>query len=321
MRSAVVLAAAVLAALSWGCQSGAVTGIQFSDDGNVVAFHDEMYQDVYVADERGVRRLQQRGEYVLSPDGRWLLVMANSAYLFGLAHQTGDTLTLLEMASGRCHTTRLPVNIPRNLVVAPEHRHPCAVDKVQELDALREAQQVAIWFGDEAAVTIGPIWDEYWCWHPGRSFDEEWSRVSAADWVGNQTPASHSCLLNRGDAGYRWMALFPGDGWIAARTVWIRPDGSVLELSRKNDALLLFLYAVYGPVAEGIEFAGAAAMPAIAKPAAAVFLAFLAAPSAWQYAFSSLSIDRRGCEIARDRLRTMIEERRRTTGDQLALQE
>jgi hypothetical protein len=57
------------------------------------------------------------------------------------------------------------------------------------------------------------------------------------------------------------LVAFGPDGWNARRTVWVRPDGSVVEISRQNDVpvmavatVALFPIGFWEPLYWGIVF-------------------------------------------------------------------
>lgn len=206
-----------------GCQSGRVGYAQFGRDGSLVAFQDDRYRLVYVANEAGVRCIGS-GEFALSYDGRYVLLLKPPLGDWSEPeYEKGNRVQLYDVQSRRRWHSKLPIGIPADAVFGG--------DVEPSDDEGREAGPVRVFFDEGPTVTIGPVDGAYWAWRP------------PASWKQAERPLTSPRPLPfpfRGRFGRRSRSLVQlgSDGWNARRTVWVQPDGSTLELLRQDDAPL-----------------------------------------------------------------------------------
>jgi hypothetical protein len=213
-----------------GCQSGRVGQAQFSDDGSVLAFRDAERDTVYVADGRCVQGAGT-GDFLLSADGHLLLIIRRRPGTESSpGYRAADHLRLRETATARWHDTSLPFDIPTGLIPRYEVLRCAETKREAEPNPFRFLQETTeVFFGAGPTVTFGPIEDEYWCWSP----QSGWHLTARPDAPGLDIAAQ----VRRGVKQRRWLVQLGPDGWNARRTVWVRPDGSTLELLRQNTVL------------------------------------------------------------------------------------
>lgn len=218
----------VAAAGVCGCQSGRIGEIQIRQDGWVLAFRDSKYGTVYVANDRGVRRVGE-GDYVLSTDGtRFALFKRTSGDVEWPGYWSGDELVLYHVPTGKCQRLLLPVDIPRVALIWAINR-PVSVRAADREPSPLFPEGVGVFFEGESGVTLGPLEGEYWRWS------------ETAGWETAARPEAEKCLIvspeGRGQEQRPFLVQLGPDGWNARRTVWIRPDGTSVELLRQNDVL------------------------------------------------------------------------------------
>lgn len=243
------LAALALLAVAAGCNSGRVDNPVFSDDGQVVVFGDSWgYEAVYVANSKGVQRVSNdRRNYALSRDGRYVLSLG------GLASKS--RVTIYEIPTGKRYDSKIPeeafdrdqgcyllIGYTGEVFIEPSPavvftlnaRHwrvpvkpiPATLPSSEEATAKCRASQPVT---PKLATTDPKI---YLRWQPGREWLVELKRpdekyravlppVDSADSKSQMNP----------------IVEFGCDGWNARRTIWVRPDGSTMELLRQNDVL------------------------------------------------------------------------------------
>ncbi len=224
-----------------GCRSGQVSTWLQSDDGRVLLFHDEDENTFYVADESGVRRL---GKFygdgmALSPDGRQALLIGSSvepeARLFSLVE--GSTLQADQPVLDYAWR-------PKFWFHTRESGHPPRPGKVD----WPRAETIRVWFHEDGVTfsmpaAAGPVRDEsgkldfsqtprvLTCWSP----DGQWRKLD--------TPPPGDPLqvadLRNGYAGVgddpSPLVYFPPSRGHARRTLWVRPDGTVVTLLQQDN--------------------------------------------------------------------------------------
>ena len=318
----VTLAAAALAIAGTGCQSGHIGFHQFSTNGKVIAFEDSEYNKLYVADASGVKPLDKSGDFLLSPDGAWILMIRRQGRAPNLAYRAGDELLLLDWRSGRNYTMLLPFNIPQNLIEEPGNRVPRSVEKIRDPALLAKAKRARVFFLGDIEIIIGPIWDEYFHWGSAAKPDDRWTRLSAKEVKNVLPPLSASRRISEASWGTAEPCLVevPSDGWTALHTTWVRPGGSTLELLRKNDAPLTILAACGGTIiAPVFAFAGTVHLM-VSQPSfemnqlmSRILLPFDSTlfywVFLWDHATHEIYIDREKLMMARDMLQQEIKKR------------
>lgn len=235
-----------------GCSSGRVGRALLSQDGNILAFRDAhwLHEAIYLAGKRGIQKIGNADFFLLSADGRRLLLInRGSSYGGGLILRADDFLTLVEVAGDKRYATRLPFDIPRSSSNPglPQSSDSQIVKKVTENDY--EENRLAglqVFFDQEpvrsgdlhsvghtfsrSILMIGSIGGEYWRWNIG------------GDWEQIPCPAPKTYPLGTPSSALqeqrRYLVQLAPTGLIARRTIWVRPDGSELELVRQNDAPL-----------------------------------------------------------------------------------
>ncbi len=224
MKFSVTAAICTLALMAPGCKmsSGRVGAIAMSDDGTVLAFEDEIYREVYVADGKSVRHFGGSCRFALSHNGSYLLMVNSKDYRLN----GGDELILCEVASGKRWTTTLPqVKIE-------------VISKKFEYDGPYEQFDCLFHVDDTPAITIVlPEGVSRSCirWEPG------------GDWKDIESPADmrKTPFAEYGEK-QSLIVQFPRKGIDDKHTVWVRPDGKVVELLRNNEGPL---FVVLMPVA------------------------------------------------------------------------
>ncbi len=226
MRIATITAL-LIAALLAGCQSGAVQLADASEDQRVVAFYDMYHDRVYVARGDKVQLMGRWQEFQLSDDGHWLL-LGRRAYhqLGGWASDLARSFVLRNLDDGR----RWDVSFSPELGPRPS-LGPLYVAAGPRL-AVRVHGQESDTDPDPAAPPAAEPPEEVWTWSP----DTGWQR--AESW-----PADLKIVLagsgeptrNIDEAG---LVTLPPKGLSPFRTVWVRPDGSTMEVLRQTDGLI-----------------------------------------------------------------------------------
>lgn len=208
------------------CQSGRIGHTQFSADGTVVAFADAHYPAVYVADDRRVVKVG-RGSFLLSADGSLLVLMDDD----GMPGQwegfeCGAKLTLHHIASGKRLVTHIPFDLPGYLLSERQIRPARGNGTERAHDMRFLSERFAVFFEGGFQVTLGPVIEGYWSWAPNVGWRISEQPSVAGQYVEDWLEPAADVLIQRAP-----------DGWNARRTVWIRPDGSTVELLRQNDVL------------------------------------------------------------------------------------
>ena len=229
-RSAAELVWALfLAPLLSGCMSsGRVGDFAFSEDGRVLAFAEPQHRHLYVADARGLR---------------WLAAHYCEFYL----DQAGDRVVWLEDWGS-------PEPWPGTMAIHYVTDRRTRRVKIPQLTHVSsETGGRGIYFDPGGGIVLKAT--RFWRSddQPARYIKEikylRWSAEGGwsergrppSKWV----PAPNQSLE---DAEVPLVEFGP-DGWNARRTVWVRLDGSTLEIARQNDILpLSLLYVALFPV-------------------------------------------------------------------------
>jgi hypothetical protein len=209
-----------------GINSGCVESPTLSDDGETLAFSDG--ENVYVADSKGVRHVAQANRYALSRSGRFVLSIKATAWII----QAGDVATLCDVGSGKQFSMTLP-----EAPDAWKAKHPSGAHDWPETFGFEVFVEdaPAVVFGLPAAegkgTTDGALNSRmiYLRWQPGG----DWTSVA-------RPPASLAARMHKHNVSLGGredlpIVEFGCDGINARRTVWVRPDGSTLEVLRQND--------------------------------------------------------------------------------------
>jgi hypothetical protein len=211
-----------------GINSGRVQSPTLSDDGKTLAFFDCEYENVYVADAKGVRHVAQANRYALSRSGRYVLSVKATAVVL----QAGDAATLYDVRSGEQFSMTLPA--------APDawkNDHPFGKHDWPETFGFE------VFIEDAPAVVFGLPAAEgkgnpdgalntrmvYLRWQPGGA----WTSVVRPSAMLAAPMHTHNVV--RGGSEDVPIVEFGCDGINARRTVWVRPDGSDLEVLRQNN--------------------------------------------------------------------------------------
>jgi hypothetical protein len=232
MRTWIIRCTVLLGLLmSTGClQSAYLRDACSSDDGWVIAFQDDCHKTVWVADRDSHRPIAQGtgSGLMLSPNGRFLLLLTHD---------------------------------PSNVL------HSCVGNRMQLIDLTTNEtwNAIAPWpedlFRDDATVQIDPD-GSFTLWvSPRPSFESNEDVFgiidgSARGWrytIGKgieptdhaPTNAKHFGWSTNGFNGKRVdIERIDYDGWNARRQIWIRPDGSTMEIARQNDLPLMVPRAI-----------------------------------------------------------------------------
>ena len=232
-----------LAFVAAGCHSGHIKDAQVSDDGRVLVFrHDDTWSSEssipYIADSAGVRSTRMKGRFALDPKGRWLLVFPERELL---NFRLGDCLTLTRLDTRRCYQTRLPFDVTQDEInAAGRCAQPDSADSSSAAHSLQNFRLEVV-FKDLPEIMIGPFPPEgrYWRWDAQANWADEW-RCLGAEAATEQYTSRSAPRLIAAAVGTRkspdCLTEMPSDGLSAFRTIWIRSDGSTVEIARKSDA-------------------------------------------------------------------------------------
>jgi hypothetical protein len=214
-----------LCASAGGCggHGGIVRQVVPSKDGRVVMYHGEnVGEGTWVADAAGATRIGDDGAAFLSPDGRYVFLVAGKA---SSPRWPGSQLILYDVA-GRQSSEGPPVPqamynpqaLPADAGWEP------ALTEVYVETGPAVVMGVRMVKFNETPLRTGPM--QYIRWTPGGEF------APGANFKG---PAALSKPLNT-DANDSWVVVRrPADGE-PYRTVWVHPDGNVIELLRSTQS-------------------------------------------------------------------------------------
>jgi hypothetical protein len=301
-----------------GCQSGSVISVQTSRDGDVLVFQDAAYRTVYAASARGVQRLGEDGTFTLSPDGRWVLIFqqpSNTQWRGG--YSKGDRLTLVHLDTPEQYVTTLPFDIPAGLLPGSgDHSPTASASSISDDGRPRDREAVKVCFGD-AEIHIGLIDETCWRWRPRLSLADAWDTRPATECHGARLGEANACILPdryvTHDIDHDHLVVLPSDGWNALRTVWVRPDGSSVELLRKNDAPLQFLIAcvvtVGAPVIGVVRLVDSEADSIGGRIDAAAGMVCLSIGFSCVAAWQSIEVDPESVKAAQAELRSLVADR------------
>jgi len=214
-----------------------------------------LYQDVpiypyKIADQRGHRSIAQGNqcECWLSSDGQWVLIAPNGI------DGAGTRLTLYEVATGR----RLQSTLPDVPEIHQWIRRPVEGNKPwitwEASPAFLPSGGFVLRLTVGKRPTVSADWQRMF-WHVQWSPDDGWQSmrkrpavqliravkpryISSGDMFLGSEPGQPAPVPKEP------LVVFPCDGPNAQRTIWIRPDGSTLEISRQDDAPGLFMLGV-----------------------------------------------------------------------------
>jgi hypothetical protein len=233
-----------------GCTNGRIGGISPPDESCVV-YH--LHGALRVTDLKGTRKLGSVDDYgyyqeLFSRDGRWLLISGGD-YQDGGWRRAGDRLTLYETRTAERFDSELPFNIvpgsipwdtPAGTGIDYFRKTHDLAQEYRGNPAIMARSPVPVYIDEWSRVWFGPIDDCFDVWSPraaGRTWD---------DWPADQASPPPDGKFDRGLMDTRqerfsseFVIVIPFDGWNARRTVWVRPDGEVVELGRQNDGPLL----------------------------------------------------------------------------------
>lgn len=226
--------------VSTGCaQSGQIGFVCSSADGWILAFQDVVYHTIWVADRDTVRPVAKGiGDgLALSPDGRYVFVITHSDPERNFSG-FGDQFELLDLTTG-----------DRWGGIGP---WPTDVGRWHARLLFEPDGSFILWIDPEAYSKVtedGPATlpvDLGWRYAVGEGFEIIEQLPSGGRPLGWSTNGFDSQRAAIVPIGY--------DGWNAARQIWVRPDGSTMEIARQNDlpfmvprAIVLAPLAVVNP--------------------------------------------------------------------------
>jgi hypothetical protein len=231
------LASIIVVGVISGCQSGIVGDAIFSKDRHVVAFTDENYPKVYLASGSQVWQactlpvdaFGNRRPFLLNPSGTHLLVIGKAGtILYDVAKRNPQAISVPSPGPGPLllSPSGTPVVVTEGAISGPSAVAGKALVDIAFLD------ETGIAFGVITAPLLGShedkkVW-EYWTWRES----EGWRKLPAnPPPFKGQWQAKH---WNRQTAIPGILQLGP-EGGKPRRTVWLKDDGSVVELLRQND--------------------------------------------------------------------------------------
>lgn len=276
-----------------GCypHSGAPVAARFAANGSALGYIEDHSMVLRVADQRGVRStgialVSTHAPFALSADGRWLLAVVDHRSS-ELRYVTGP-LHLYECSSGKHFTTGVPFFVER--WGSERRKRDSLAQQAHDLGWIDRRTPVALWFDDQSRVYLGPVHGSYLVWSP-LTDGPSWRRA-AEDECGSLVRAEEDFFFGHlGNTGIpfdssrsEFLIVMPYDGWNSKHTVWVRPDSSVLELTRADGAIL-----------RGARM-------------------LLAAPFVWPYLFQSKSwsptVEHEAIRLANQKLERAIQTRR-----------
>ena len=310
-----------------GCSSGRIRNVQVSDDGRILAFqYNQTWPPggsiAYVVDSAGVQSTEIEAPFVLDPKGRWLLLLpCQASGVFGL----DGRLVLLSLETRTRYETRLPFDVSWDYINVAIRSSEYKSAETGSAPSALQLSGVTVVFKDRPEILIGPLppEDRYWRWDAQANWADEWRCISPQEADDCRTP-DHAVRRITWGENYSlvdYTVEMPSDGFTALRTIWVRPDGSTLELTRKNDAPFCFLVAggvtlLCGGAALLSPFFGAAAalsgtesFPSATSSAFGTSGMFMC--MCWGSAFADLEVDPQKLQQAREELRRKVEERRK----------
>jgi hypothetical protein len=307
-----------------GCQSGHVWGVQSSTDGKVIAFQDG---GLYVADSKGVRFLKDTHDYVLSPDGHWLVttVKTGSFWDYGQWFEDGSLLLLFDLRTDKVYSTRVPIiegsSEPRVPLTTPQPASQPSTSPASDESPVR-AESI-ICFGPDPQLTYGPRAGYYWTWEPEDKSGVVWTKIPADFPTAAIPPGGITVAFDISAHVIKdptFIVTLPCDGWNAPRSVWVRPDGSVVELSRMNHipgycAFFTPVVVVALPFAVVVDGVFLVCDPELTGEATRGVL-FGQPHMYMKAAFKELEVDQGKLKEAQDELQRQIDQRRAAASSQ-----
>lgn len=296
-----------------GCRDGHIKIGRTPPDESAVFYSTSDRGPLQVTDSRGTRTLTSFGDYEqecisLSRDGRWALLVIWDARKGANWPRAGDRLLLVETRTCERYRARLPFNLApvahepglaafkRQERIPDEHDGLVVPTGVAPLPAFIESLP-RVWFG--------PINDSYFVWSPNNVGAMWETRPAAAGAPPEESRADRGLMYQEHprEPVSPYIVVIPFDGWNARRTVWVRPDCTVVELTRQND----------GPLKPGqlfVGFLGSMVPSNLGGPLQAlVYWPYVAAKTPEAIEKQS-ERDRSELVVARERLQRAIELRR-----------
>jgi len=218
-----------------GCLStGTVITSATSLDGSVLAFQDRHYDNIYVADASGVRWVgNSRHGFSLSPSGDRIVWF--DGWVDVSARDPKQQVPWPRVMVVHYVATRKTIRVETPKV---EDTGGAQFDPAASFDP---GGDIILWSDGKPITTPspGPLTDFVYFlrWSPksGWSVCERPPR----DWF-------YADLVGYDDKNSP-LVMFRSDWLNARRTIWVRPDGSTLEVARQNDAIIgpLVWYATF----------------------------------------------------------------------------
>ncbi len=163
---------------------------------------------------------------------------------------------------------------------------------------------------------IGPLGQDqnFWRWRPKEHGANDWCQLNpkeAAEHLSTTSVPFAAPLCGQEQTLPDYIVQFPSDGAIALRTIWIRPSGVPLELVRKNDAPLYWLYAIGTTIIAPVvgPFVDYHTGSIVNQVCCAIGVPMITILSAWHQASCDLDVDPTKLSQARKRLVRAIEQR------------
>jgi hypothetical protein len=240
---------AATACLAVGCHTGSISHCQLSTDEQALAFR-ESNGLICIADDRGVRAVSGDDLFCLSPSGKWLLLLKQKGrHKRGFEFTAGGHITFIDLTSRSEFKTALPCDIPSGYREFGNRADWWTLESKKKALDVPDNHAIQVIFTDCSEFYIGPIWRSYWkCYVGPRS--SKWEQVLPEDipHVTSDTSNSRSLKDCSQSASlgtpHAPLVQLPCDGKIARRTLWVRPDGSTLEVTRQNDVPVMIILAI-----------------------------------------------------------------------------
>ncbi len=231
------IAAAVALPCQCGCSSGRVSELWFSEDRNTLAYMTGWrHEDVCVATHDGVRPVTSGIRHALSRDARWLAVLH-------WPKAAGTRLTVYELPALRSTSVTLPFQVAelkqdQGRTTYHYRRHGLALDRFDL--SFAEPGVFTVSISDLPSATSDPGGEKRdgpqlpgdlrsWTWTTGQGWTDQ----------GHPADADVSLIDRRVDEEESsYVFVIQPDRHDARRTVWVRHDGQVVELSRHNSSPL-----------------------------------------------------------------------------------
>lgn len=229
-------------------------------------------------------RLGYTDPFLITNDGRW--VVASPVPYTSRVRLWGDPLILLDAVTATRFDIRMPFHILDEASIDYYRRHVgLATEQGGQPIAIATDPVRAHSLGDDG-ICLGPVSGEYFRWSPS-PLPPRWTRGRAPGHMFDIDPSGTLLLEDHAQpsrVNCKFLVELPYDGRAPRRTVWVCPNGTVVEIARQNDVPARILCGIVG-------------IPAMVIPMQAGAIL-----SMWRSALETLQIDSEAVSAAEARL-------------------